>query len=47
MEVKRIFSITGNVLIAGRLEELSPPQQKSIQKFIAQLDREKRRNKED
>ena len=42
MEIKRISHIIGHVVVAGRLEDLSPNQQKIIQRFILRLDREKR-----
>ncbi|MCU7835692.1 MAG: flagellar brake protein [gamma proteobacterium symbiont of Taylorina sp.] len=46
MEIKRIFSISDNTIIAGLLEEVTTSQQQTIQKFIAHLDRLKRRNRE-
>jgi len=46
MEIKRIFTISDNTIIAGLLEEVTPSQQQTIQKFIAHLDRLKRRNRD-
>ena len=44
MEVKRISTTLGNIIISGHLEEISPAQQREIQKFITRQEREKRRN---
>lgn len=46
MEIKRIFSIAENRIIAGVLDEVPTAQQQNIQKFITHLDRQKRRNEE-
>ncbi len=43
MEVKRISTILGNAIISGHLQEISPVQQREIQKFISKQEREKRR----
>ncbi len=43
MEIKRISSTMGYTIISGHLEEISPSHQRSIQKFISRLDREKRK----
>lgn len=44
MEVKRISTTRGSVIVSGHLEEVSAEHQREIQKFIARQDREKRRN---
>lgn len=46
MEIKRIFTISNNLLIAGLLEEVTAPQQHNIQKFITHLDRQKRKSQD-
>ena len=44
MEVRRISTTRGHIIISGQLEEISIAHQKEIQTFISRLDREKRRN---
>lgn len=43
MDVRRIYHSLGNIVVCGRLLEVTPTQQRIIQKFIAKVDREKRR----
>ncbi|MCU7800770.1 MAG: flagellar brake protein [gamma proteobacterium symbiont of Lucinoma myriamae] len=47
MEVKRISNTMGNTIISGHLVEISPAHQRSIQKFISRLDRQKRKQNKD
>lgn len=46
MEVKRISKLFGSIIVSGHLEEVSPPHQKIIQKFILKQDREKRKQEQ-
>lgn len=46
MEVKRISNTLGNTIISGHLEEISSEHRRFIQKFITQLDRKKRKQKQ-
>jgi c-di-GMP-binding flagellar brake protein YcgR len=43
LEIRRISTIFGNTIVSGRLEEISPPHHRMIQKFILKQDREKRK----
>ncbi len=42
MEIKRISHVVGKIIVSGHLEDISPAQQRIIQRFILRLDREKR-----
>jgi len=44
MQVKRISKAAGSTIISGHIEEISPSHQRLIEKFIIQLDREKRKS---
>ena len=45
LEIRRITTLSNNILIAGHLVEVSPVQQRIIQKFIITEDREKQKIK--
>ena len=46
MQIKRIFSLSDNQIIAGILDEVPPAQQQKIQKFITHMERQKKRSEE-